>query len=74
MNDQPILVAGARRSGKTFAGRVLSVSRTISYIHKPFNYEQGVKGLEVDCWFPYITTQNFTKPQARILIVANPGR
>ena len=36
-NKRPILLTGAHRSGTTWAGRMISESSSIGYIHEPFN-------------------------------------
>jgi hypothetical protein len=57
-NNRNILITGCRRSGTTFLGRMLSVNKSISYIHEPFNYYQGLKEAGIKGWYPYITKEN----------------
>src|SRR6056297_1366757 len=54
--NKNILVTGTRRSGTTFLGRMLSVKKEISYIHEPFNRNQGVKSHVIDRW--YVSPEN----------------
>jgi hypothetical protein len=60
MNDNPILVTGAHRSGTTWVGRMLSADRHTAYVSEPLNvlHRRGVFGAEVDRWYQYITEEN----------------
>lgn len=54
--ESPILVTGAHRSGTTWAGKILSGSPEVGYIHEPFNIT-GPPGLQltsVDKWYHYV--------------------
>jgi hypothetical protein len=62
-----ILVTGCRRTGTTFLGRMLSIKKNISYIHEPFNYESGIKGLSIQSWYPYYTKENILSRDKEIL-------
>lgn len=42
---QWIYVTGAPRSGTTFAGKILSSSIKVDYIHEPFNPDCGIEGV-----------------------------
>lgn len=59
-DNRPILVTGAHRSGTTWVGRILSLSRSVCYIHEPFNvdYPPRIAGRLFDYWFTYINGQN----------------
>jgi hypothetical protein len=48
------LVTGIMRSGTTYVGKVISQHPQYSYIHEPFSYQTGIKG--VNHWFPYSNT------------------
>jgi hypothetical protein len=63
MNDQPILVTGAHRSGTTWVGRMLSADRSTAYISEPLNvlHRRGVYHAEVERWYQYITEENEEK-------------
>lgn len=62
-----IVVTGFRRSGTTFVGRMLSVDRSVAYLHEPFNYEEGIKEFGINYWYPYINEENVTSQQLKIL-------
>lgn len=64
---EKILVTGCRRTGTTFLGRMLSINDKISYIHEPFNYESGIKGLSIKYWYPYYTKNNITARDYNII-------
>jgi hypothetical protein len=59
-NRKPILVTGSHRSGTTWVGKILSLSRSVCYIHEPFNidYPPRIAGRLFDYWFTYISRQN----------------
>ena len=54
------MVTGSHRSGTTWAGRMLSLSRSVCYIREPFNVNEPPRIVErpFDYWFTYITQQN----------------
>ncbi len=60
MNDQPILVTGAHRSGTTWVGKMLAANRSTAYISEPLNvlHRRGVFSANVKHWYQYITTEN----------------
>ncbi|MGI9625794.1 MAG: sulfotransferase family protein [Longimicrobiales bacterium] len=41
-----VFVTGAPRSGTTFVGKMLSLPRSVDYIHEPFNPHCGIPGLD----------------------------
>jgi len=55
-NSDPILVTGSHRSGTTWVGKMLSLPRSIAYIHEPFNIKRQASagGLGLPYWFYYI--------------------
>lgn len=51
----PILVTGAHRSGTTWVGRMVALSKEVGYIHEPFNVEYGWQaGFSVSRWFMHL--------------------
>lgn len=55
----PILVSGAHRSGTTWVGRLLGMSREITYLHEPFSNEHpGWAGGRLPRQFQYICEEN----------------
>lgn len=60
MNDQPILVTGAHRSGTTWIGKMLAANRSAAYISEPLNvlHRRGVYRADVKHWYQYITAEN----------------
>lgn len=58
--NEPILVTGSHRSGTTWAGRALELSREVCYIHEPFNPDRrpGWSGGRIPYWFMYIHEDN----------------
>jgi len=66
MDNFNILVTGTRRSGTTFLGRMLSLDKSVSYINEPFNYDQGIRGIN-KYWYQYITKRNINQNQKDIL-------
>jgi hypothetical protein len=63
MAARPILVTGSIRSGTTWAGRMISKSPSVGYIHEPLNpWEKpewsGICNVRVPHWFLYITKEN----------------
>lgn len=59
MNDQPILVTGAHRSGTTWVGKMLAAAGT-AYISEPLNvlHRRGVFRAPVKHWYTYINNEN----------------
>jgi hypothetical protein len=49
-----ILVTGAHRSGSTWVGQMLSLSKSIRYIHEPFNIEEP-RIHPLKYWFEYVS-------------------
>jgi hypothetical protein len=60
MNDQPLLVTGAHRSGTTWVGKMLAASYNTAYISEPLNvtHRRGVFSANVKHWYQYITPEN----------------
>jgi hypothetical protein len=60
LNNKPILVTGAHRSGSTWVGHMLALSPALGYIHEPFNLGRapGICKAKFDIWFQYICNQN----------------
>ena len=67
MSNRDILIVGARRSGTTFTGKMMSLSKNISYLQEPFNYEKGLKKMNINGWYPYFKKDNINKKQKEIL-------
>jgi len=60
MNDQPILVTGAHRSGTTWVGKMLAADADTAYISEPLNvlHRPGVFRAPVKHWYTYIDHEN----------------
>lgn len=60
MNDQPILVTGAHRSGTTWVGKMLAADAGTAYISEPLNvlHRRGVFRAPVKHWYTYINDEN----------------
>jgi hypothetical protein len=60
VNNKPILVTGAHRSGTTWVGRMLAANPQTAYISEPLNvlHRPGVFHATVEHWYPYITESN----------------
>lgn len=60
MNNHPILVTGAHRSGTTWVGKMLAANPVTAYISEPLNvlHRRGVYRAEVKRWYQYITPEN----------------
>jgi len=60
MNDQPILVTGAHRSGTTWVGKMLAADAGTAYISEPLNvlHRRGVFRVPVKHWYTYINNEN----------------
>lgn len=56
----PILVTGLHRSGTTWVGRMLSLSRRLAYVSEPLNlhHRPGVLDAEVEHWYHYVNEEN----------------
>jgi len=63
---KPILVTGIHRSGTTFVGKMLSLPRSVGYIHEPFNTVYGIEGIPDEYY--YVTKQSSYEPEFRRLI------
>jgi hypothetical protein len=63
VNNQPILVTGAHRSGTTWVGKMLAANRSTAYISEPLNvlHRRGVFSANVKHWYQYITAENEEK-------------
>lgn len=63
-NKRPILITGSHRSGTTWAGKVISESSDIFYLHEPFSpkidywYGADNHNTQFDHWFTYINQKN----------------
>jgi hypothetical protein len=59
-SESPILVTGAHRSGTTWVGKMLALSRRIGYISEPLNrwHRPGVMRVPVKHWYTYICPDN----------------
>ena len=67
-NNKPILVTGSHRSGSTWVGQMLSLSREVKYVSEPFNPGYGLKIFK--SWFTYINSINeeyYTKDIVKLL-------
>jgi len=60
MNDQPILVTGAHRSGTTWVGKMLAADADTAYVSEPLNvlHRPGVFRAPVKHWYTYINNEN----------------
>ena len=59
-NIKLLVMTGMHRSGTTFAGKVVAVTKGIDYIHEPFNYQYGCMGIPFV--YPYIN-ENKTRDE-----------
>jgi len=64
-NRKLILVTGAHRSGSTWVGQILSLSKNIRYIHEPFNIDEP-RIHPLNYWFEYISENDPKDRQKRI--------
>ncbi len=55
INQRPILVTGAHRSGTTWLGKMLSQPWSVRYISEPFNPKTGLRIFQR--WFQYLTEE-----------------
>lgn len=65
-SGKPMLVTGAHRSGTTWVGKVLALSRDVGYVEEPFNpafrrLRPGICKPIFPHWFMYITEENEAK-------------
>ncbi|HEV3474089.1 MAG TPA: sulfotransferase [Actinomycetota bacterium] len=60
MASAPILVTGSHRSGTTWAGRMLSLSPRVGYVHEPFNVQRwpGWTRRPLPWWYLYVCEEN----------------
>ncbi len=60
MEQTPILVTGAHRTGTTWVGRMLAADRDVAYISEPMNvlHRPGVMRTRVDYWYTYLAEEN----------------
>jgi hypothetical protein len=58
-NQKPIFVTGSHRSGSTWIGNMLSLSKTVRYIDEPFNLKY--KASPFNYWFEYVFEGNEEK-------------
>ena len=56
IRSNPIFVTGAPRSGTTWVGKMLALSKNIGYIHEPFNTDHNIGRIakQFDYRFQYI--------------------
>jgi len=59
-DSRPILVTGSHRSGSTWAGEMLALSKSVAYIHEPFNVtdEISINPEQFKLWFYYVCNDN----------------
>lgn len=60
MNDQPILVTGAHRSGTTWVGKMLAADSNVAYVSEPLNvlHRPGIFRAPVKHWYTYVNNEN----------------
>ncbi|MBI2758597.1 MAG: sulfotransferase [Chloroflexi bacterium] len=60
MNQRPILVTGAHRTGTTWAGKMLAADEDTAYVSEPLNvlHRPGVFRAPVRHWYTYINKEN----------------
>jgi hypothetical protein len=66
LSAKPILITGAHRSGTTWVGRTLALSKSIGYIEEPFSpavrhYHPGLCNAKFQYWWMYINKENAEK-------------
>lgn len=61
-----IMISGARRSGTTFVGKVMSKQQESAYFFEPFNKDQGAKYLP-NLWYPCLNENNIDEYLSRTL-------
>ncbi|MDN5214501.1 sulfotransferase [Fulvivirgaceae bacterium BMA12] len=67
LKKKSILVTGSHRSGSTWTGRMLSISKKIKYVHEPFNLNHRSEFVPVKYWFEYVTESDNKVRQNRFL-------
>lgn len=57
---KPILITGLHRSGSTWCGKMVSLSKDVGYIHEPFHilHRPGICSAQFKYWFTYIIDKN----------------
>jgi hypothetical protein len=57
---RPIVVSGSHKSGSTWVGKMLSLHRTVGYIHEPFSplRRPGISNSVFSRWFTYVNSAN----------------
>ncbi|WP_191859188.1 sulfotransferase [Hanstruepera ponticola] len=65
MKNKPILITGIHRSGSTWIGKILSVSKELQYIHEPFN-KAKYRTSPIDHWFQYVNSETSNIEQESI--------
>ncbi len=60
LNEHPVLVTGAHRSGTTWVGKMLAAGGQAAYISEPLNvwHRPGVMRTPVENWYTYINREN----------------
>ncbi|MBI1855279.1 MAG: sulfotransferase [Chloroflexi bacterium] len=60
MNQRPILVTGAHRTGTTWVGKMLTADEDTAYVSEPLNvlHRPGVFRAPVRHWYTYINKEN----------------
>lgn len=72
IQQRPILVTGANRSGTTWVGKMLCASRELEYVHEPFNSSNWPRllGITLGGHYAYICPSNegeFLQPVTDVL-------
>ena len=57
----PILVSGSHRSGSTWLGKMIALSKDVGYIQEPFHLKYGISENLFRNWFTYICEENEKK-------------
>ncbi len=63
INGNPILVTGSHRSGSTWLGKMLSISKRVTYTHEPFNLNNKYKNSPIKYWFEYVSNTDSDERQ-----------
>lgn len=64
-----VIITGLHRSGTTFLGNIIEISKKYNYIHEPFNFNHGV--LDVPCWYPYVNPTKFSSEEEQLKTLLN---
>nr|WP_262902495.1 sulfotransferase domain-containing protein [Lutimonas saemankumensis] len=56
MNQKPILVTGAHRSGSTWTGKIICESKNVRYVHEPFNISIKKYNAPLSHWFQHVSS------------------